>query len=211
MKKKSFVFLIIAVLITLFTAIKVSLHSAFWMDTYVGDLLSHVPNSADPFFIQVTEMGDKKGIGLIALIMLVWLLLKKRNYPGAAMLALSLALANEAYKVLKDWFVRPRPNLEHLVEVKSYSFPSGHAMVSMVLYFTVAYLLIEEIRSKTAKWLVAILASLLVLLIGASRIILQVHYPSDVLGGYAFGFIWAAIWIFLYKYFKHQYTKKRPS
>ncbi len=181
------------------------------MDTYVGDLFSHVPNSADPFFIQVTEMGDKKGIGLIALIMLVWLLLKKRNYPGAAMLALSLALANEAYKVLKDWFVRPRPDLEHLVEVKSYSFPSGHAMVSMVLYFTVAYLLIEEIQSKTVKWLVAILASLLVLLIGASRIILQVHYPSDVLGGYAFGFIWAAIWIFLYKYFKHQYRKKRPS
>jgi membrane-associated phospholipid phosphatase len=210
LKNNTFVFLIIAGLIALYTSIKVSLHSAFWMDHYVTGLFSHVPHTVIPFFIQVSELGDKIGIGLVALFMVAWLLLKKRNFVGAATLALAVALANEIYKVLKDWFVRPRPDLEHLVRVESYSYPSGHAMVGMVLYFTVAYLLIEGIESKMAKWLIALLAAVILLLIGASRIILKVHYPSDILGGYALGFIWAAVWIFLYKYFKQRYTKKRP-
>ncbi|WP_160724629.1 phosphatase PAP2 family protein [Bacillus sp. USDA818B3_A] len=211
MRKKSFIFLILAVFIALFTSIKVALHGSFWIDSYVAGLFSHVPDALIPFFIQVTELGDKLGIGIVALIMLVWLLLLKRNYPGAAMLALSVALGNEASKLIKDWLVRPRPDLEHLVHVKSYSYPSGHAMVGMILYFTCAYLLIEAIQSKSAKWLIALLAAVLLLLIGASRIILQVHYPSDVFGGYALGFIWTSIWIFFYKYFKNRYEKKRPS
>ncbi|WP_180960335.1 phosphatase PAP2 family protein [Neobacillus cucumis] len=211
MKNKSIIFLIIAVLIVLYISIKVALHSTFWMDAFIAGLFSHVPPKFIPFFSAVTEMGDKIGIGIVALVMLVWLLLKKRNYPGAAMLALSLALGNEAYKLLKDLFVRPRPELEYLAPAEGYSFPSGHAMVGMVLYFTSVYLLSEAIQMKKAKWLFSILASVILLLIGASRIILHVHYPSDVIGGYAFGFIWASIWIILYKNFKQRYTKKRPS
>jgi undecaprenyl-diphosphatase len=212
LKNKGFVvFLLIGIFIAIYTSIKVVLHSAFRFDTYVAGWFAHVPSNVIPFFIQVSEMGDKIGIGIVALIMLVWLLLKRRNYPGAAMLALSLALANEVYKVLKDLFVRPRPDLKYLVPVEGYSFPSGHAMLGIVLYFTCAFLLIEAIKSKALKWLLSILALVVILLIGISRIILHVHYPSDVLGGYAFGFIWAAIWILLYKYFKQQYTKKRPS
>ncbi|ULT58082.1 phosphatase PAP2 family protein [Neobacillus drentensis] len=211
MKSKSFVFLIIAVLIALYTSVKVAIHSTFWMDDYAAGLFAHVPRTAIPFFTQVSELGDKLGIGIVALFMLAWLLLKRRDFAGGAMLALSIALANELYKILKNWFVRPRPDLEHLVQVESYSYPSGHALVGMVLYFTAAYLLIEGIKSKAAKWLVALLAVVILLFIGASRIFLQVHYLSDVLGGYALGFIWAVIWIFFYHSFKQRYTKKRPS
>ncbi|MEH7097521.1 phosphatase PAP2 family protein [Neobacillus vireti] len=210
MRNKSFVFLIIAVLIALYISIKVAIHSTFWMDDYATGLFAHVPHTAIPFFIQVSELGDKLGIGIVALLMLAWLLLKKRDFAGGAMLALSIALANEVYKILKDWFVRPRPDLEHLVQVESYSYPSGHALVGMVLYFTAAYLLIKGMKSKIAKWFIASLAVVILLLIGASRIFLQVHYLSDVLGGYALGFIWAVIWIFFYHSFKQRY-KKRPS
>jgi len=211
LKNRSFVFLIIAVLIAVYTSIKVAIHSTFGMDDYAAGLFAHVTHTAIPFFIQVSELGDKIGIGIVALLMLVWLLLKNRDFAGGAMLALSIALANELYKILKDWFVRPRPDLEHLVQVESYSYPSGHALVGMVLYFTAAYLLIEGIKSKLAKWLIALLAVVILLLIGASRIFLQVHYLSDVLGGYALGFIWAVIWIFFYHSFKQRYTKMRPS
>jgi len=211
LKNRSFVFLIIAVLIAVYTSIKVAIHSTFGMDDYAAGLFAHVPHTAIPFFIQVSAGGDKIGIGIVALFMLAWLLLKKRNFAGGAMLALSIALANELYKILKDWFVRPRPDLEHLVQVESYSYPSGHALVGMVLYFTAAYLLIEGIKSKLAKWLIALLAVVILLLIGASRIFLLVHYLSDVLGGYALGFIWAVIWIFFYHSFKQRYTKMRPS
>lgn len=198
----SFIFIIIAVLISLYTSIKVGLHSLFWMDDRVAGWAAHVPDSAIPFFIQVTEMGDKRGIGAVALLTLAWLLLKKRNYLGAAVLALSVALGNEVSKILKDLFDRPRPDLEHLVNVKSYSYPSGHAMVGMIVYFFIAYLLIEETKSKAIKLIIGVLAAILLLLIGASRIILHVHYPSDVLGGYSLGYIWVFCWLLIYKYFK---------
>ncbi|MFP5110858.1 phosphatase PAP2 family protein [Bacillaceae bacterium C204] len=198
----SYLFIIIAVLWSVFTCIKVTMNSHFWIDEKVVGLFSHVPKSVIPFFIQVTEMGDKKGIGVAAILALAWLLLKKRNYLGAAALALSVAIGNEVSKLLKDFFERPRPDLEHLVLVKSYSFPSGHAMVGMIVYFMIAYLLLEEAKTKAGKITIAVITAILLLLIGASRIILQVHYPSDVLGGYAIGYLWVVIWILLYNYFK---------
>ena len=80
-------------------------------------------------------------------------------------------------------------------------------MVGMIVYFFIAYLLIEAIQSKTGKIIVATLAAILLLLIGASRIILQVHYPTDVLGGFALGYIWVTIWIMLYQYFNKKLQK----
>ncbi len=198
----SYLFIIFAVVCAVYTSIKVAMSSHFWIDDKVAALFSHVPDSVIPFFIQLTEMGDKTGIGVVALIALAWLLLKKRNYVGAAVLALSTALGNEVSKLLKDLFERPRPDLEHLVNVKSYSFPSGHAMVGMIVYFMIAYLLIEGAKSKAGKITIAAITAILLLFIGASRIILHVHYPSDVLGGYALGYLWVVIWILLYNYFK---------
>jgi len=198
----SYIIIIFAVVWSVFTCIKVAMNSHFWIDEKVVGLFSHAPKSVIPFFIQVTEMGDKKGIGVAAILALAWLLLKKRNYLGAAALALSVAIGNEVSKLLKDFFERPRPDLEHLVQVKSYSFPSGHAMVGMIVYFMIAYLLLEEAKTKAGKITIAVITAILLLLIGASRIILQVHYPSDVLGGYAIGYLWVVIWILLYNYFK---------
>ncbi|MEH7072422.1 phosphatase PAP2 family protein [Neobacillus drentensis] len=198
----SYLFIIFAVLCAVFISINVAMRSQFWIDEQVAGLFSHVPESVIPFFIQITVMGDKIGIGVAALLALVWLLLKKRNLLGAAVLALSLGIGNEVSKILKDAFQRPRPDLEHLVYVKSYSFPSGHAMVGMIVYFMIAYLLLEEAKSRAGKVTIAVITAILLLLIGASRIILHVHYPTDVIGGYALGYLWVVIWILLYNYFK---------
>ncbi|MEH7110086.1 phosphatase PAP2 family protein [Bacillus sp. JJ1764] len=201
-------FIVIAVLTVIFTTLKVAIHSPFWIDKIVTAWFSHVPDSAIPFFKTITRMGNKKEIGGIALLMLAWLLLKKRNYLGAALVALATGIGNEISKWIKDLFERPRPDLEHLVIVKSYSFPSGHAMVGMIIYFLIAYLIIEEMKSITGKIIVGLLAGILLLLIGASRIILHVHYPSDVFGGYAFGFIWVSLWIWLYQFIKSKWLVK---
>lgn len=194
--------MIITVLIASFTSIKVALSSQFWMDDKVAGLFSHVPDSIIPFFIRLTEMGDKKGIGVVVSLTLAWLLLRKRNFIGAAVLALSVAIGNEVSKIIKDLFERPRPDLEYLVHINSYSYPSGHAMVGMIVYTMIAYFLMDATKSKAGKIIIASIAALLLLLIGASRIILHVHYPSDVLGGYALGYLWVFIWIILYNYFK---------
>ena len=198
----SYLFIIFVFLCAVFISIKVAISSQFWIDEKVAGLFSHVPEAGIPFFIQITAMGDKTGIGIVALLALAWLLLIKRNYLGAAVLALSVGIGNEVSKILKDAFQRPRPDLEHLVYVKSYSFPSGHAMVGMIVYFMIAYFLMEEAKSRAVRVTIAVIIAILLLLIGASRIILHVHYPTDVLGGYALGYLWVVFWILLYNYFR---------
>ena len=93
--------------------------------------------------------------------------------------------------LLKGLFARPRPFFEHplLVET-SYSFPSGHAMESFVLYGMLAYFAVLALESWRARTAVVFGAALLVLLIGFSRMYLGVHYFSDVVAGYAAGGVW---------------------
>ncbi|WHY02029.1 phosphatase PAP2 family protein [Neobacillus sp. DY30] len=196
-----------AIVIALYTSIKVAAKHTFWLDDKLADLFAYVPDTLNPFFLIITELGDKKGIGIVALIVLGWLLLIKRNLLGAAAIALSVALGNEVNKLLKDLISRPRPELDHLAHVDSLSFPSGHAMVGLIFYYFIAYLALEGMKSATARRMVIILAVLLLLLIGASRIILQVHYPTDVIGGFAFGYIWVTASIFIYNFFKRRLKK----
>jgi membrane-associated phospholipid phosphatase len=196
-----------AILIAIYTSIKVAAKQTFWLDDKLADSFAYVPDTFNPFFLLLTELGDKKGIGIVALIVLGWLLLIKKNFLGAAAITLSVALGNEINKLLKDLIARQRPELDHLAHVDSLSFPSGHAMVGLICYFFIAYLVIEELKSATAKKLVILFTSLLLLLIGASRIILQVHYPTDVIGGFAFGYIWVMLSIFIYNFFKKKLKK----
>jgi len=92
---------------------------------------------------------------------------------------------------LKDLYRRDRPTIRHLVEAGGYSFPSGHAMSSAAFYGMIGYLLWKAYRrSWQGAWLFPALAALLVLIIGWSRVYLGVHFPSDVLAGYAAGGFW---------------------
>ena len=86
---------------------------------------------------------------------------------------------------------RVRPDLEpHLVVVKTSSFPSGHAASSTIFYLTVALVLAGGSRWRFTATAAAII---LALLIGISRVMLGVHWPSDVIGGWAFGMLWVLL------------------
>jgi undecaprenyl-diphosphatase len=78
----------------------------------------------------------------------------------------------------------------------SYSFPSGHALCSLCFYGSLAWIYAAHVRSKLAQASMWLLSALLIFLIGLSRVYLGVHYPSDVLAGYAAAFVWfsAVIW-----------------
>ena len=91
----------------------------------------------------------------------------------------------------KFWIARVRPDAEpHLVVVQTSSFPSGHATSSMIFYLTLALAL-----TAGKRWhrIAAAGAVLLSLLIGISRVMLGVHWPSDVIGGWAFGMLWVLL------------------
>ncbi|HEX8839803.1 MAG TPA: phosphatase PAP2 family protein [Sphingomicrobium sp.] len=113
-----------------------------------------------------------------------------RGRLGLTLLAIAM-LGRGASEVQKYWIGRDRPDLEaHLVVVKTRSFPSGHANSSMIFYLMVALALTSGTRWQRPAAVAAILVSLM---IGTSRVMLGVHWPSDVIGGWAFGLLWVML------------------
>ncbi|MEG5001221.1 phosphatase PAP2 family protein [Microcoleus sp. B4-D4] len=110
--------------------------------------------------------------------------------------------------LLKQLFARDRPLLwERTVDVKFYSFPSGHAMISMIIYGLLGYLLGS--RFPKQRWLIYSLTVVLIAVIGLSRLYLGVHWPTDVIAGYIAGFIWLLACIFSLQVWK-QFHDSRP-
>lgn len=97
--------------------------------------------------------------------------------------------------VLKALFARPRPVIvPHLEAVTSYSFPSGHSMLSAIVYLTLGALVAGILPRRSQKIYVMLAAVTITLLVGLSRMLLGVHYPTDVLGGWTAGSAWAVLW-----------------
>ena len=98
---------------------------------------------------------------------------------------------------LKNLFERARPDLFQVVAEAGYSFPSGHAMVSLCLYGMITFLIARHVQSWRWRLVVIGLAMALVVAIGVSRVYLGVHYPTDVVAGYFAGGMWLAFCISL--------------
>ena len=109
----------------------------------------------------------------------------------ALALVLVILLGRGLSEVQKYWIARARPDFEpHLVVVKTSSFPSGHATSSMIFYLTLALALTGRTRW---RWIAATGAIVISFLIGTSRVMLGVHWPSDVVGGWSFGLLWVLL------------------
>lgn len=104
-------------------------------------------------------------------------------------------------RILKMAFARPRPDVvPHLSEALYTSFPSGHSMMSAVVFLTLGVLLSNLETTWRLKVYFLLLAVFLTFLVGISRVYMGVHYPTDVLAGWACGFVWAAICSLVAKY-----------
>jgi len=115
---------------------------------------------------------------------------RTRSWHGLALTGLSLLGASTASRLVKLLVARDRPPGVRLIDALGYAFPSGHATAATAAWMSIALVL----AGYTSRWRrrVAILAGALlpVLLVGVSRVYLGVHYPSDVLGGWALGGLW---------------------
>jgi undecaprenyl-diphosphatase len=85
---------------------------------------------------------------------------------------------------------RPEPFYDYYPAPSSYSFPSGHALFAVCFFGGLAVLLTHRLNNRAVQVAVWLLAAVIILLIGSSRVYLGVHYPTDVVGGYAVGLAW---------------------
>ncbi|HEX5238008.1 MAG TPA: phosphatase PAP2 family protein [Sphingomicrobium sp.] len=137
-----------------------------------------------------TALGEPTVLVGAGFIVAAWLWWRSRARLALALLLVVL-IGRGLAEVQKFSIERPRPTLNpHLVVVKTWSFPSGHAASSMIFYLTLALALAPE-----GQWrrIAAAGAILLSLLIGISRVMLGVHWPSDVVGGWSFGMLWVLL------------------
>lgn len=118
----------------------------------------------------------------------------KRQYRTLALLLIAVIGETLLSSGLKDLFDRPRPDfVSHLVHASGNSFPSGHSTSAAAIYLIIAALIARETKQHIVRNYVFFVAVMLAVLVGASRVYLGVHYPTDVIGGLSFGAAWAAI------------------
>jgi undecaprenyl-diphosphatase len=141
----------------------------------------------------MTALGSTGVLTLIVLAVAGYLYLSGSRGRAIAVILWSVA-GTVLSHVSKLGFARPRPELvPHGAEVFTLSFPSGHAMLSAVIYLTLGAMLAATQAERRIKSYILGFAVLLTLLVGTSRVYLGVHWPSDVLAGWALGAAWATL------------------
>lgn len=162
--------------------------------------LRHPQDASDPlgpFWLEelmrdITAFGGTGPLAFITAAGLIYLLLRRRRRTALFLFA-AIAGGQLLSSLLKLGFDRPRPDLvPHGATVYTASFPSGHAMMTAVVYLTLAALLARSESRRRLKAFLLLLAACVTLLVGISRVYLGVHWPSDVLGGWMIGSAWAA-------------------
>jgi undecaprenyl-diphosphatase len=151
------------------------------------------PHWLEDNVVEITALG---GFGVLALVIALatGFLLLQRKWLNAAMLLIATLGGTAISEGLKVGFSRPRPDLvAHTVDVTSMSFPSGHAMLSAVTYLTLGAMLARTQKERRSRAYILGAAVFLTLIIGASRIYLGVHWPTDVLAGWCLGAAWALL------------------
>lgn len=141
----------------------------------------------------ITALGGTAVLGLLSLSVIGYLALLRR-YGLVLMVVVAVGGAMLLNYLLKLGFDRPRPDLvPHLTQAYQTSFPSGHSMSSAATYLTLGAMMARVQPRLRLKAYFMALAFAVMLLVGFSRIYLGVHWPSDVLGGWAAGSIWALL------------------
>ncbi|MFC4714349.1 phosphatase PAP2 family protein [Planococcus dechangensis] len=150
-------------------------------------------NAMDLVMFIFTELGSVWVIGFLSIIVLWILSFRMRDKWGVLFFFVAVGGGALLTFLLKHLFNRDRPSINEAIDAVGYSFPSGHAMGSLVFYGFVIYLVIRTKQKPWIQWLSVFCLSLLIMLIGISRIYLGAHFPSDIAAGYIAGAIWLVL------------------
>ncbi|WP_142316931.1 phosphatase PAP2 family protein [Bacillus toyonensis] len=203
MKKKLHQYEVICVilLLTVFSIIAWRVHAGgvTVMDTYVRGLVKGLQTESSlTFFSYFTKLGSAIGIVTILIISLLvfW---QKRYYAAMIVYPMGILITHLVNKGIKEIVKRERPSLNEALDALGYSFPSGHAMLSIMTFGFLTYIIAANLKCVTGKYVITILMGILIVSIGLSRVILNVHYPTDILAGYCIGGILLIIAIYYHR------------
>ena len=178
MKKviKNSIFLILF----LVTMIMLLLNKFSFLDDYIYKIIYGLRNNIwDFIFINITKMGNTTIVLLVIIVVLL-----KMNHKNQKILSFTAMITVLSNQIIKNIIKRPRPNHIRLIKQGGYSFPSGHAMISIAVYGFLLYYIQTNCKNKKQKILLSVLLTIIILMIGCSRVYVGVHYPTDIIGGY---------------------------
>ena len=147
------------------------------------------------FTIPIAKFITNFGGAIILIVVTIALFISIKNKKIRLSIFSNLVIITILNQLLKRILQRPRPTEYRIIEETGYSFPSGHSMISMAFYGYLIYLIYKYVKNKYIKWISIILLSILICVIGISRIYLGVHYTSDVLGGFLISISYLIIYI----------------
>lgn len=205
--KKNYKWLIFAIAIIIFVAIA---EDVFEKDIFKFDgiiynfCVANRTQKLNMFFKIITNLGN--AIVLITLTVVCIIFIKEIKYK--ILVPVNLLTITGINILLKNLFLRPRPNELRLIEETGYSFPSGHAMISTAFYGLLIYIAYKNIKNKTLRNSVCIGLGLLIFIIDVSRVYVGVHYASDVIAGSCFSIAYLILLIATAKLFERGNTNE---
>ena len=154
----------------------------------------HVPDEVLRTLSLTTHFGDSAVLAVLAIGIVVTLFVRRQQVLAWACLVAAIG-GGTLTLMLKQHFARSRPTREHeFAVVSGYSFPSGHASGAMLVYGLLGYLIVRHTRP---QWHIPVVVAIvaMIVFVGGSRILLQVHFLSDVLAGWTISAAWLGLWI----------------
>lgn len=194
----------------IFLAVAIQLN-AEWLARMDLKIITFVQNFQNEFLTKVmvalSAIGSVKGLTYMTMLVSIILFIR-RHHLLSLYLSISVALgAGILNQWLKILFQRERPDILRLIPIHGYSFPSGHSMGSMIFFGGLIFISARLMRKTGVRFSLYMTFASMILLIGLSRIYLGVHYPSDVIGGFACGVLWLIVSKLAFIFFEKQTIK----
>ena len=204
--------LLLALIVFIFTAREVFVLKNLAFDKDVSEALR--PYITPPgttrtrFWNFITFFGKHDALIPLNILLIGYFIYKKKRWFAIRIAALALSSLLLKF-ILKFYFHRPRPDNPLIEKVYGYSFPSGHALIGVVFYGLVIFVIWHEVKHRWLKIVLTVFFVLFILLISFSRIYLEVHYASDVIAGIAVGFIWLVLSLRIIHGIEKKYIARR--
>ncbi|ENQ3106419.1 undecaprenyl-diphosphatase [Bacillus sp. 491mf] len=214
MKRYRHLYMLLIVLLVCFVVLSFSYETSCidQFDHVISNYIQSFRNEYfTAYFVWMSYIGSKKVYFPVMFILFTYFLIRRR-YMTAILLMINFYGSRYLNYILKAWYERTRPDISQLVTATGYSFPSGHAMNAVAFLGFIAYITITEHRLQLyQKLLLIVIACFLIFSISISRIYLGVHYPSDILAGWAAGGSWLILCIMFHQTFLSHAADNKSS